>query len=215
MSLIPRVKGGNYGNGTFGIKASTPGYDVTILADDNDPIKRSFNSQWPSLAKLKVVGVGLAVWTQKQYQTINQYSIGSTVYAERWSVSSWVMETPIQIPTGMSAIPIWEERLFDIDSSTFYDDHVFVAGSPPNQSSSGGRSYHSGPTDIPANTIFLTPYIANEKYAEVANINKSAPYPAFGGSAPPYPSYPAYPAKPSTKIACAYSIYSNALGVVS
>ena len=218
MALIPRVLGGNYGDGTFGIKTSLPGYDVSVLADDNDVTKRSFNSQWTNLAKIRVIGIAAGEWVDQQYQSYNQYTIGSTIYGERWSVSGWSIINPVIIPTGLTYIPIWEERLYDVDTGYFYDDNVNVVTNTPNQtqnSQSGGRSYHSGPSTTPANSIFVSPHQSNQNYAPVENINKSAPYPAFGGSPPPYPAYPSSPPKPTKIISSAYVIYSNKMGDVT
>lgn len=215
MALVPRIRLGNYGNGVFGLKTSLPGYDVTVLADDNDVTKRSFNSEWPGLAKLKILGVAESSWTQYQAQGRNQYSSGSTTYSYNFSQSGWEQATPILVPTGLSFIPIWEERIFDKDNKLFYDDYVYTT-SNANQigSASGGRSYHSGPAD-PANNIFLLPYRNSLSATQVYNQNNSAIWRTFADPPQPYPSYPAYPAQPTNKPAMAYLIYGNKIGDVT
>lgn len=211
MALIPRILGGNYGDGTFGIKTSLPGYDVSVLADDNDVTKRSFNSQWTNLAKIKIIGVAVAEWVQYQEQGGYTDPPNGT---RLFSNSGWRVASPIIVPTGLSYIPVWEERLFDPGVGYFYDDHVVVTTPNSGQASqSGGRSYHSGPAISPANSLFISPHIANENYAPVINSNYYFWNPI--GDFPGYPAYPEYPAKPTKSLASAYVIYSNKMGDVT
>lgn len=48
---------GAYGNGQQGIKCSLPGFDVSVLADDDDSERRSFNSNWTNLVKMAQAGI--------------------------------------------------------------------------------------------------------------------------------------------------------------
>lgn len=206
MALIPRLLAGNYGNGVFGLKASLQGYDVTALADDNDVTKRSFNSEWPGLCKLKILGAAASEWTAYQLQSAS----GPPYYSI--SQSGWRQETPVIVPTGLSYVPIWEERVYD--GGYFYDDYIYTGGSNVNAQSafSGARSYHSGPTTSPANSIFFTPYSAVPNVAPVFNQN-AMPYDPVKPF-PGYPGFPAYPPKPTYRPALLYVIYSTKLGDV-
>lgn len=219
MARRPRILLGNFGNGTFGMKTSTSEFDVTVLADDNDPVKRSFNSQWPNIAKLKMIGVARSEWTQYQYQTpvYNQWSEGSTTWAQSASISAWQQVSPVAVPTGLTGIPIWEERIFDPATGAIYDDFLYSYAGPSGYPSSysGARSFHSGPATSPANTLFFTPYLQNPNAAMVANVAVSARFPAFSGPYIPPPPYPAFPPKPSAIIASVYVVYANPMGVVS
>ncbi|MGL5166627.1 MAG: hypothetical protein ACRC9K_12140 [Afipia sp.] len=207
---------GNYGdNITHGVKSSLPGFDVRVTAGDNDVTKRSFNSQWPNLCKLKIIGAASSEWTQYQLETYDQQNIGGILYF--WAVrqSGWQQVTPVQVPTGLSYIPIWEERVFDTVGGYFYDDYVNITSSANAQNSySGARSYHSGPATAPANTLFFTPYLGVPTSVGVYNENRSAPW-RIGDPQQPFPAYPAYPAKPAYRPTSAYVIYFNRMGDVS
>lgn len=213
MGLIPRILAGNYGNSVVGLKASLQGHDVTVLADDNDVTKRSFNSEWPGLGKLKIVGVAASEWTQYEVQSIGQYYAGGILYFYTYSARGWRQETPVPLPTGLNYIPVWEERVYD--SGYIYDDFLFITSNANAESTaSGARSYHSGPSTAPANTIFLTPYVSVPGVEAVSNQNTSAIV-QIGQPLPPYPAYPVYPPKPTYRPALAFVIYSTRLGDVT
>lgn len=216
MTDIPRVLFGDDGEGTFVVKCSTPGNDVRNLADDFDGQKRSFNSQWPNIAKIKLLGTASCGWTITYSQTLNMFAVGSTTYAQRGSVTSLV-PVRIAVPTGLTYIPAWEERIYSSVNRYIYDDYCYASVAPVSgiQSAlSGGRSYHSGPSTTPASTIFLEPFTNTYNNGQVQNIAWSAAYPAFGGSAPPWPPYPSVPI-PGDPPASVYVVYSNKMGDVA
>ncbi len=218
MALVPRIRFGNYGNGVYGLKTSPPGYDVTVLADDNDPVKRSLNSEWPSICKIKIIGAASSEWTQFQTQGAGQYIPNSPTYYS-YSISGWQQVTPVQVPTGLPHIPVWEERVLDTVNDLFYDDFLYASTGPNNTNSySGARSYHSGPTTAPANTIFFTPYSGVPNAASVSAQNNLI-YNIDPGSGnnqfPGYPAYPAYPPKPTFRPTLVYVILNNKMGDVS
>lgn len=93
MTLIPRLRLGNYGNGTIGLKASLPGFDVTVLADDNDGDKRSFNSQWTDITKVALIGY------------VNATSIGT-----------------YNVPHGLGYMPHFNAHVYAPASKQFADD---------------------------------------------------------------------------------------------
>lgn len=209
MALVPRIRVGNYGNGVFGVKTSLPGFDVTVLADDNDVTKRSFNSEWASICNIKIIGAASSEWTQSSTQ--GSEFIAGTGFKD-YSRSSWVNNTPVNVATGLAYISVWEERILQTVNDEFYDDYL-VPGPGNVSSGSGGRSCHAGPGISPANTIFFRPFDNNPDSAGVTTENATF----RGGSAPftGYPAYPAYPPKPSYRPTCVYVIYSNKLGDVS
>lgn len=205
---VPRLLLGNYGEGTFGIKTSTPGHDVTVLADDNNVLKRSFNSEWTNLCKIKLIGVATTPWFQYQAQVY-----GYDPYAGRTTMSAqsgWRTNTTTQVPTGLSYIPIWEDRCYETSTKTFYDDDLraFDNGS----SYSGARSYFSGPTMTPANTLTFTPWRSNLRSLDVYNENSRYPGPVNDQW---FPAYPAYPPMPTHAPAIVYVVYANKIGDVS
>lgn len=211
MALIPRLLIGNYGdNIKFGLKTSLPGFDVTVSADDNDSQKRSFNSDWTNLGKLKIIGIATSEWSQYQSQGgIVEPPNGTRLY----SISGWQQSTPVAVPTGLSDIPIWEERVLN-SSGEVYDDYLYASSGSNSQGTySGARSYHSGPATTPANTIFMTPYAGVPNVAPVYNENYFYwnPVTPFPG----YPGYPAYPAMPTYKPSLAYVIYANPMGAAT
>lgn len=209
---MKRIIMGDYaaGDGVFGIKCSLAGYDVSVRADDQDVTKRSFNSEWTSLCKIKVIGVAQSEWTQYQTQGgILQPPNGTRVF----SISGWQQVTPVIIPHGFSYIPIWEERLYDPTTKTIWDDYLYPFAQSTNEASfSGARSYHSGPSTSPQDAIFMTPWTGRPGFDSVHNENYFFwnPVTTFPG----YPAYPAYPTKPTIKPAQIYVIYNNQLGTM-
>lgn len=214
MAPVPSIRIGNYGNGAFGVKTSIAPYDVTVLADDNDATKRSFNSEWPSICKIKIIGVASSEWTP--YQAQGGVYVGPPQGSKSYSHSGWEQVTPILVPTGVPHIPVWEERVYDPANSIVYDDfiHGFTGTTGYPTSYSGARSYHSGPSTSPANTIFFTPFVGVPNVDAVYNENAIYWNPASQGF-PGYPAYPAYPAKPTFRPSSVYIIYSNPMGWVS
>ena len=158
MTLRPRFLAGNYGNGIQGLKTSLPGYDVTVLADDNNVERRSFNSEWPQLARLKIAGFAAGVWTQQQWRDQASFNPVTGQYQFSRSWSAWAMRTPIQVATGLTYMPVWEERLYEPALSKVYDDYVYPNVTSTTASYSGARSYFSGPGLSPANTIWFEPF---------------------------------------------------------
>ena len=216
MARIPRFYAGPYGDGTFGLKTSRSGFDVKVLADDSDVMKRSFNSQWAGLCKIKILGSASAVWTQYQLAIpFQQFNSGGITYSFNTSRSGWRSTDPVLVPTGLNYIPIWESRILDRTNKLVYDDYVYVTStsSTPQSSSSGGRSYHSGPSTSPANTLFFLPARSTPQTSDVYNDNNSATWRTFADPPQPQPPYPAYPPMPTIETpALAYLIYGNKLG---
>lgn len=208
MTDIPCFLAGDYGNGTFGVKTSIGLNDVTVLADDNDPDKRSFNSQWTNLCKIKLIGSVSTPWEAFQQRTM---TFNNGYYAN--STSGWRQTQIAEVPTGLSYIPIWEDRIYDPANKIFYDDYLYGSNPSgyPGSSNSGGRSYFAGLTTSPANTLFLTPW-ANT--AAGVPVSTTASY-TDGSTSPPYPAYPTPPAKPSVEPAAVCVIYANKLGDLS
>lgn len=205
MARNPRFYAGPYGDGTIGLKTSLPGFNVKVLADDNDVTKRSFNSQWPSLCKIKLIGSAMGDWSQYQ----SQGGIFSPPNGTRYySQSGWMFSDPVQVPTGLTYVPVWEERQYKPATKEIFDDNLVISSSSSTISSySGARSYFSGPSTTPANTIFFTPWTGDPASAPVANENSF-----FSSTFVGYPAYPAYPAKPSYRPYCLYVVYSNKMG---
>lgn len=216
MALIPRTLLGPYGNGIYGIKTSLEGYDVTVLDDDNDITRRSFNSEWTDVCNIKMIGAAASEWTQYQNQASGQFQ-PNTPYYYVASYSGWQQVTPVPIPTGLSYIPIWEERVL-VNGQYIYDDYIYPSTGIQYQAYSGARSYHSGPNTSPANTLWAIPYNGVPGYSPVQNQNQTV-YEIDVGSgnpqAPPYPPYPAYPPKPTNRPVVIYVVYTNKLGDVT
>jgi hypothetical protein len=87
---------GDYGNGTVGLKTSLPGYDVSVLADDSNPDRRSFNSEWTNILYTAQIGVVAGV-------TVSNVTI------------------PIN---DLGFIPFYDVRCYEIDGPAFYDDRI-------------------------------------------------------------------------------------------
>jgi len=181
---------GNYGDpaGTIGLKTSLPGFDARDLSGDNDSNKRSFNSNWSNLVKLKILGV--AQGTSAPVQTHRPQGAGQEQWTSGWS---WV---PAAVPTGLTFIPMWEERVYNQASKIFNDDLLFTYSGSIVTNLSGARSYFSGPGLSP-NIVWFEPWMGSP--VEAPPVNTS-----FTG----FPAFPSQPVSPT----CAYAIYSNKLG---
>lgn len=241
MSKIPRILAGNYGagSGVRGIKTSYAGYDVTVRADDQDTTRRSFNSEWSSLCKVKIIGAATQVYVPYQardvvYQVSNAsgYNI---YYTTSRSMTGWQL-LPIEVLTGLNYMPVWEERCYEPDSGLIWDDRAKVSFSDDylwvygigyahyygDHCFSGARSWFAGPGAPTANTINLEPWDRNSLVGQaipsqlVVNTNANTDLSEGGYPAPRYPGYPTAPPYPSTAIPyCAYAIYTNKLGDIS
>lgn len=232
MARVPSIRLGNYGNGTIGLKCSISPHDVTVLADDNNTERRSFNSEWTNLCKVKLIGTATPIWVpyQERFQS-RDGGVGGLYNWRSWSISGW-RAVPAEVPTGLSYMPIWEERLYDFVARRIYDDFVYPGTSGATGSASGARSYFSGPGKAPANTIFFEPFLNAPIIASPSaqfetlvnssmigefvvrnpgsNVNVAEP-----AEYPPYPPYPAYPAEPVQTLRSIYVVYSNKLGDIS
>lgn len=187
---------GNYGDpaGTIGLKTSIPGFDARDLSGDNDSNKRSFNSNWTNLVKVRLIGV--AQGTSHQVQTHRPQGAGQEEWTSGWD---W---TPAAVATGLTYIPMWEERVYDQGNKIFYDDKLFDFGGVNVNNLSGARSYFSGPGLSP-NIIWFEPWMGSPVQSPPVNRNVGA------GK-----GFPAYPPQPVSPI-CVYIIYSNKLGDVA
>ena len=141
MTTQPAIHLGDYGDGTIGLKTSLHGYDVTVRGDDDDVTKRSFNSEWVGL--LKVRSVGAVSSTPVPYQW-HQYNTWGSTITQIWR-SGFYWQLPV-VPLPFDYIPIWEERCFNPTTKTFFDDDANPAadsaGYPPYYNTwSGGRSW--------------------------------------------------------------------------
>lgn len=114
----PRIFLGDYGDGYNGLKTSIYGNDVTVRADDFDATKRSFNSEWVDLTKIKMVGVVSSTPIPYQYHTYN--TGGGAAILEQW-YQGYYWQLPV-IPLPMNYFPLWEERGYNSTSKIFLDD---------------------------------------------------------------------------------------------
>lgn len=240
MVRVPSIRLGNYGNGTIGLKCSISPYDVTDLADDNNTERRSFNSEWTNLGKVKLIGTAVPTWVPFQERIQNRSGGFDNLWTWRSNSTSGWRAYPVQVPTGLTQMPIWEERIYDAAAKRIYDDFVYPGTSGASSSFSGARSYFAGPGKIPTNTIFFEPFISTPFFddegpsaivdengnlfartvdadgnavVQVTSTNVNFMEPA---EYPPYPPYPAFPAQPATPtVRSIYVIYSNPLGDIS
>lgn len=221
MVRVPGFYAGPYGNGLYGLKTSIAPYNVKDVADDHDVERRSFNSNWPNVALFKLAGFAAGIWTTRRYQLQTALNPVTGLYQYRSSTSAWVLETPIQVATGLNYMPVWEERLYDPALARVYDDYVYGNTPATTVSFSGARSYFSGPGLTP-NTLWFEPFsnvtitgqtgTTPDGYPMVHAFNVN--YNADG--APPYPPYPDYPPYPgNTAMGCLYAVYRNKAGDVS
>ena len=210
------ILGGPYGDGTYGLKCSRPGYDVLDLAGDNDIVKRSYNSQWTGLAKIKILGAGLADW--RQWQEHGDQSISRWA----WARSGWRRDQSwISVPTGLTYMPIWESRPFNPTTNTFLDDYANVSfySDYGFTTTSGGRVRFPSPlSGSTTNTLLFSPW---EDYTNRPVSGVSSTYAGIGHNVYNENTngfigvYPEYPAMPSDDLGVAYVIYRNKLGDAS
>ena len=232
MSLFKRILAGNYGDGTIGLKTSLPGFDVSVRSDDQNTERRSFNSEWVDVCR--VAFVGFATVPAVQRRTRVGVPGGAT------SLSQWVVNQEIIVPTGLSYMPVWEERIYDIGSKRFYDDKIAASffytqlGTPssptfvPNEITySGARGFFYGLGGTRSNAFKFRPYqISPSSDGELSNseISDANPYvisqtsnvnTSTNSSIPPFPPYPAYPPDPNPLPGTMYVVYFNKLGDIS
>ena len=217
MTRVAPLRFGDYGNGTIGVKTSLLPHDVLILADDSDITKRSFNSEWTNLCKIKMIGSIQTEWTTFQRQGFETEWIGDKNYGRFTAQSGWQQVTPAGVPHGLTFIPIWEERVYDPVNGLIWDDSLYYYSNFSILGSfSGARSYHSGPSTLPANTLWFMPFEYVAGYGEVYNQNVGPwKWVADPGPPPAMPGYPGYPVKPTYKPTSVYLVYSNSMGTVS
>jgi len=209
------ILGGPYGDGTYGLKCSRPGYDVLDLAGDNDIVKRSYNSQWTDIAKIKIRGVGLADWRAYQEHGFQ----GTKVW--EWARSGWRRDQSwIVVPTGLTYIPVWEARLFNPVMGVFLDDHCNLSfyADYGYTSTSGGRARLAGPgSSMAPNNIAFSPW---EDYTTVKRPNATG-YDGVTHNVSSYientpiGTYPPFPAKPADDLGMAYVVYRNKMGDIA
>lgn len=215
MRGLPSFRIGNYGDGTIGFKTATPGNDVLIRADDDDVTKRSFNSEWTNILKIKSIGIVQAVAQQWQSSTV----ANSVFY---W-YSGWKWVLP-QVPTGLTYIPIWEERGYDSATKTFYDDDSGVANS---HVYTGARSWFvpadttvdmsrrmafnspAGADFYPSNTLVFDPNFRRSANPGLAGLSYNGN--VYAGQPGQYIGYPPFPATPAPSAKAAYVLYSNSI----
>lgn len=99
MTVTPRFFMGKYGqSNAMGLKTSLSTYDVTDTAGDNDPGKRSFNSQWTDLVGINQAG------------TISNLTTGTN---------------QVLLSPAIAYIPFFEVRPYDSASGIVYDDRYW------------------------------------------------------------------------------------------
>lgn len=217
MAVIPRSLFGRFGGGSsvIGVKTSLIGYDVTVLADDNDTTKRSFNSEWLNMCKLKSIGFAQTQWTTFSLVGIDFIFVSGIQYFQKVNRFGWEQVTPTYVATGLTAIPIWEERTYSLANKIFDDDKLVpYSNSNSTGSSSGGRSFHVGPSQSPANSLGFRPFDGDANAVQIYNQNVSVYY-RSSDPIPPDPPTPALPTLPTYKPTSVFVIYSNTMGVVS
>lgn len=209
MAKLARVRIGPYGyGGITGVKTSLYPNDVNDTAFDDSSEHRSFNSNWTNLSKLKIIGSAQGTWTPFQRQRLVTTTNGfGDFFNNYWSDNGWQM-VAIGVPTGLTYIPIWEERIYDPTTKTFYDDNlVQLSGA-----FSGARSYFSGPGLSP-NILWFAPW---EPYFPTENVVVNSASTQVMNGTGSYPPYPAPPAKPADyPLRCAYMVYADRLGDVA
>lgn len=155
MTAQPAIHLGDYGDGTVGLKTSLPGYDVTVRGDDNDVEKRSFNSEWADLLKVRAFGVVSSTPKKQEWYCYNSFDpgAGTPFVDETWN-QSWYWSLPI-VPLPVDYIPLWEERIYDPTTKLFYDDDCLSTSA---RDWSGGRSWitaQATQNDYPNNTDWV------------------------------------------------------------
>lgn len=229
MTKTPTIYIGPYDDGQPILKTALLGFDVTNSADDNDIRRRSFNSRWDHVENILMIGVATSSWVSYDGQRRSRVQSPSSGYYFSFSYSErgW-RATPAIIPTGLSYVPIWEDRFYDSATKTFSDDSVWQHTGWSGGIYSGSRLAHSGPSSsFPTGCLLAFSWHRserdtwrlnlaglNDELVRNVNVNQDA---AFDGY-PPYPAYPAYPTRPDEPPAheneLSYIVYNDNLGPV-
>lgn len=122
--MTRRVRLGNMGGGSYGLRTTRPGYDA-ILDDASDVTKFSFNSDWTDVVRIHNYGYvdppsSLPSWPPPTPGAIDDSSLLFT------NNNPWL----VPVAHSLGYIPYVEARV--VDGSTIYDDHrtfAKIAGS--------------------------------------------------------------------------------------